>query len=270
MGGFLAEWRAGLSSPVTVYAWVFISVLMAIAGPFGSYDHIGFGTRLLMWGGVAAGAIALAVGIRTMVYGVMGLRDYWRGATATAALVCVIVSYPVKALTAGLSVATGFAAPAMTEIGAFVFFLTMGFCAFRHAAEPAVRGMADPPAIVPPATSPAVPVAEPAEPAPIRLLARIDPDLRGRPIRMQVRDHYVDLVTDRGTASVLIRFSDAIAEMDGVDGMQVHRSHWVAADAVTAVDRAGARMFLRLSDGSRIPVSDRHRKHTEARWPSQV
>ena len=44
-------------------------------------------------------------------------------------------------------------------------------------------------------------------------------------------------------------------EVDGIDGMQVHRSHWVAATAVARMVRRGGRVFLKLTNGAEVPVS---------------
>jgi DNA-binding LytR/AlgR family response regulator len=52
-----------------------------------------------------------------------------------------------------------------------------------------------------------------------------------------------------------MRLSDAIAELDGVEGLQVHRSWWVARDAVDEVKRDGRNLRLRLSNGVEAPVS---------------
>ena len=49
--------------------------------------------------------------------------------------------------------------------------------------------------------------------------------------------------------------ADAIAELDGIEGAQVHRSWWVAKDAVAEIKRADRRVTLVLKDGAEAPVS---------------
>ena len=44
--------------------------------------------------------------------------------------------------------------------------------------------------------------------------------------------NYVEVWTERGTHLVLMRLSDAIRETAGENGLQIHRSHWVALGAV--------------------------------------
>ena len=91
--------------------------------------------------------------------------------------------------------------------------------------------------------------------APPTILTRVPLPQRGRLLALTVEDHYVDIVTDRGKTLVLMRLADAIRETAGVDGLQIHRSHWVARNAVVRSHRADGRLSLELSNGLRLPVS---------------
>jgi hypothetical protein len=95
----------------------------------------------------------------------------------------------------------------------------------------------------------------PAEtPAP-RLAARL-PATVGREIfGLEAEDHYVRVHTDRGSALLLMRMADAVDELDGLEGLRVHRSWWVAKAAVRACAKEGRRMVLTLADGSKAPVT---------------
>jgi hypothetical protein len=107
---------------------------------------------------------------------------------------------------------------------------------------------------------PAPPAVElrPAEPPGNRFLARIPATLGGRLLALEMEDHYLRIHTDRGSDLILLRIGDAVAELDGVDGWRVHRSWWVAADAVTAARRdKGGRTTLTLANGLVVPVSRR-------------
>ncbi|MGH1444764.1 MAG: LytTR family DNA-binding domain-containing protein [Cognatishimia sp.] len=96
-------------------------------------------------------------------------------------------------------------------------------------------------------------VATTIEPAPI--LRRLPFDKRGALISISVNDHYVDVITDKGQELLLLRLSDAMAEVGETKGMQVHRSHWVALDQITSARRDGAKAILTMSDGRDIPAS---------------
>ncbi|WP_339948575.1 LytTR family DNA-binding domain-containing protein [uncultured Albimonas sp.] len=122
----------------------------------------------------------------------------------------------------------------------------------RPPVEPRV---ARPPVAPPALTLPAGALPAPAGAPSPRLLERLSPERRGALRRLSMQDHYVEVVTDRGAELVLLRLGDAIAECAPVEGMQVHRSHWVARRAVAAVWRDGDRAMLQLTGGERIPVS---------------
>ena len=96
---------------------------------------------------------------------------------------------------------------------------------------------------------------EPAAPTPPRILDRLPFDKRGPLVSLSVQDHYVEVTTTKGTELILLRLSDARAEVGNTPGLQVHRSHWVALSAVTSARRDGARAILTLSHGTEIPVS---------------
>lgn len=96
------------------------------------------------------------------------------------------------------------------------------------------------------------------------LLDRLPLELRGPISRLSVQDHYVEVHTDKGRHLLLMRLSDAIGEMAGIDGLQVHRSHWVATGAVRTSVRRDGRLHLNLADGSDIPVSRSYLKAVRA------
>lgn len=70
-----------------------------------------------------------------------------------------------------------------------------------------------------------------------------------------MQDHYVEIRTDKGGALVLMRLADAIAETEGVAGLQIHRSHWIAIGQVAQSVRLGGRLMLKMKDGTMLPVS---------------
>ena len=52
-----------------------------------------------------------------------------------------------------------------------------------------------------------------------------------------------------------MRLADAIRELEGAGGLQVHRSWWVSKAAVRDVKREGGRVSLVLASGKLAPVS---------------
>ncbi|HZZ33066.1 MAG TPA: LytTR family DNA-binding domain-containing protein, partial [Phenylobacterium sp.] len=76
-----------------------------------------------------------------------------------------------------------------------------------------------------------------------------------RLIAVEAEDHYLRVHTDAGAELVSARFADALAELDGAAGFQVHRSWWAAADAIEGVRWRRGRGELRLTGGLTAPVS---------------
>lgn len=99
-------------------------------------------------------------------------------------------------------------------------------------------------------------VPAPAAPAPSLLAQRAGlPDLAGV-LMVAAEDHYLRLVLADGRKPlVLFRLSDALPELAGHDGQQVHRSAWVARRHVVGAIRDGRRWKLKLADGDEQPVS---------------
>ncbi len=74
-------------------------------------------------------------------------------------------------------------------------------------------------------------------------------------LALSIEDHYVRAHSFSGSEMLLMRLSDAITEMDGVEGMQVHRGWWVAKAAITGSRRRERNLKLLLSNSMEIPVS---------------
>ena len=67
--------------------------------------------------------------------------------------------------------------------------------------------------------------------------------------------HYLRMHTDKGSTLILMRISDAVRELEQADGLQVHRSWWVARNGIKDSTRKNGQRFLILKDGTTAPVS---------------
>jgi hypothetical protein len=97
--------------------------------------------------------------------------------------------------------------------------------------------------------------AKPAAPAADGILARahVAPDTLAA---IEAEDHYCRVRRRDGSDALIhYRFGDALGEVGGIDGAQVHRGAWVASGAVTGAVREGRRWRLILAGGARISVS---------------
>lgn len=95
-----------------------------------------------------------------------------------------------------------------------------------------------------------------AAPSPVRFMERLPAKLKGAVIyAVSAEDHYLRLHTSKGSDLILMRMTDAITELEGLEGAQTHRSWWVARDAVESAQRDGDKVTLALKGGAEAPVS---------------
>ncbi len=103
--------------------------------------------------------------------------------------------------------------------------------------------------------------AAPAGAPPPKFLERLPDKLKDAEVwAIEAEDHYLRLHTSKGQDLILMRLSDAVRELEGIEGAQTHRSWWVARDAVTATERGDGRATLTLKGGTMVPVSRAYAK----------
>jgi DNA integrity scanning protein DisA with diadenylate cyclase activity len=78
---------------------------------------------------------------------------------------------------------------------------------------------------------------------------------RGTLLCLEMSDHYVKVHTDKGHHMLLMRFKDAMQSLESYPGLQIHRSWWVANNAITKVKKVNRKTQLVLENGLVIPVS---------------
>ncbi len=245
----LREMRQHLTRPTTLGVLVGVALLAALVGPFDTADLLRpvprFGYWLVMAGATyAAGYLAAELALRH--------RAARRMPRARPALAVLATALAVPPTVLAVNYATLGAVPSTAELP--------GFLGTLFAIAAVVAGLLHL-AFGPPAKSPAVgpeasvtaPEASAAAPPPI--LDRMPLDRRGPLVALSVEDHYVRIRTTRGEALVLMRLGDAMREVGAVEGVQVHRSHWVALGQVRAARREGDRAMLTMAAGPEIPVS---------------
>ena len=110
----------------------------------------------------------------------------------------------------------------------------------------------------------AEPVATPG--AGSRFFDRLPDDLGRDIIYIAAAAHYVDVVTADGSAAILLRFSDAVAELGDL-GIRVHRSYWVAYPHVKRAFRRDGRTLLSLTDGHEVRVGRNYLPEVRAALP---
>ncbi|WP_426050326.1 LytTR family transcriptional regulator DNA-binding domain-containing protein [Brevundimonas sp. SL161] len=88
-----------------------------------------------------------------------------------------------------------------------------------------------------------------------RILDRLPHRLGRDLLCLQMEDHYVRLHTPEGSVLGLTPLRTAITQVGAIEGMQVHRSWWVARQAVQGVVQDGRNLRLKLVSGLEAPVA---------------
>lgn len=88
-----------------------------------------------------------------------------------------------------------------------------------------------------------------------KFFKRLPVELGQKLVCLAMEDHYIRVYTERGNHLLLMRFKDALQELESYDGFQVHRSWWVSAEAIVTCEKDKRRYLLSLSNGMKVPVS---------------
>ena len=231
----------GLAAAVAVLAWL---------GPFDTWGRLSLPDRVAFW--TLATSVNWLFGL--VLGSAAGLAFERRGILAWAAAVgggSAVAAVPGTAVVWLLVAAfmdhrmTGFAEIASLYSQVIVIHLVLNALVTWLIYEKK-RG--------PDAVSESVSPHPAAEDPSVPFLARLPERLGRNLLHLHMQDHYVEVHTDEGS-DLLLRFRDALRELDGLEGAQVHRSHWVARAAVAGVERRSGRIALRLVNGNRVPVS---------------
>lgn len=241
----LREWRHVMGRPVTWAVLAGAAALLTILAPFDTDLRLRAPLRLIYWLSMAIATYGAGLAVSLLLWPRVQRRLPRVGVVLALGLATGAAITPV--ITAMNLVAFGYW-PRLAEWPALLaqfFAIALIVTAVIQALQGHLSASA--PAVSGPAarTAPA-------------LLERLSLEKRGALKALSAEDHYTLVQTTRGAELVLIRLSDAIAESAPVQGLQVHRSHWVALSAVAGVRRNGDGAILALRDGGEVPVSRRY------------
>lgn len=228
-----------------------IGFVLALIGPLGSFAAP-FPQRLIYWLGLAWAGYACyrPIGELTARLGpALDLPEWslWLIACLIATVPMTVVVWLVSAMPGPVVLPSP---GAWIETYGYVLVIggmvTMGFYLTQS------RSAVPAPAVM----SPPAPAADVATHAPQpRLFDRLPPGLGTDLVALEMEDHYLRVHTALGSDLILLRMRDAVAELEGMDGVQVHRSWWVARGAVQNVERDGRNVRLALARGLSAPVA---------------
>ena len=262
----IREW-SGISRPGLHLTGFLVTVaLLVYLGPFGTWVSLSVSDRVVFW--MASVGVNWLVGLVALNVTIRAFRarkwPLWAGvllAGLIAALpgtgtVWMMVTAYLDYRPSGLSDAAGLYGQVLVLhllIGPLVFHFVDRSLRQREAGPESTSVKSSPVESTPPArrVDP-----EPTSASRAALLDRLPARSRADLLHLRMQDHYVEVHTAAGSEMLLLRFRDALREVEGIDGLRVHRSHWVARAAVAGVERAGGgRLTLRLVNGARVPVS---------------
>lgn len=237
-----------------------VGLVLGLLGPFGTYDLLPIGTRLAYWLAVVSVNWLLVDAILRRVDTLAGDRLPARRLLVPLAGACLAALPATGAVTLanGLSgigwpenptVLFGQVLLLLTAISLPVY--TLEDMRAQIAAPPDPRGC----------DAPSLQDARSETPHGTGLplfAARLPRPLEGRLLCLEMQDHYLVVHHSAGSEMILCRMEDAARELGGL-GRRVHRSWWVAADALEGAERDGQRIFLRLTDQTRVPVGRTYR-----------
>lgn len=87
------------------------------------------------------------------------------------------------------------------------------------------------------------------------LQQRMPREKRGVLYAIVAQDHYVELITDKGSELILMRLADAVQQCGQEYGLRIHRSAWISAFGVDELRKDGRRTFVKLKNDRLLPVS---------------
>lgn len=245
-----------------------VALVLAVLGPFGTYERMDLVQRLAQFGII--GALSwIQVVLLAAWFGTIEPIDRWPVAgrmTLVGLLAAIPSTFEVIAVHSWLVRPIPLSlAPKLYPENAFLTVVVSVMIGLfveqrlraradaereRVAALPVPRAESDQPA-----------------PAPPDFLRRIPPALGRDLLALEMEDHYLRIHTALGSDLVLMRLRDALAELPPERGRQVHRSWWVAEGAVASVDRSAGRLVLVLRNGLQVPVSKTYRDSVrDAGW----
>ncbi|RMA44025.1 LytTR family transcriptional regulator DNA-binding domain-containing protein [Rhodophyticola porphyridii] len=241
-------------SPVTS-GWLAASLLATMVGPFGTYVSMSVTERAVYWGGLIGASILLA-----------RLAKAWVAKRLTGSRFAVdMASSAIMGLFLGPAVwaynryVYEIPADDLPGIGwhmSVVLVVCMVVVLIRLYLQDDEEEEGE--AVPRPVPEQEAGAAKPEEEVPF--LRRLPRELGNELMHIKADGHYLEVFTRDGKDRILMRFSDALAELDGYDGVRIHRSHWVARHAVSRVEQRGRRVFAVLPCGRRLPVSQAYQQ----------
>ena len=251
-----------LSSYYKLFSWQrdgliagFAVVIFAFIGPFGTFDDMGFVTRLLFW------AIAI-LGCGTIFWLVIFLVSQLSFLSNIAIyprhlFIVFLMSFPGALLIYAINLFfrdIAFPPERWAWIWLTVFVISMSITSlnyFSHFGKSLSKKEI-----------------HKEEIAKIHIetdenislfFAKLPKDIGTELISLSAHDHYIEVVTKSDKEMLYMKFSKAMELLKNYPGKRIHRSHWVADNAVESIKKNGRNKSVKLVDGRILPISAKYK-----------
>lgn len=252
----IKETYASLFSTLTLSIWGIATAGAVIAGPFGTFDSMDLTLRLVYWPLVTTSSVVLGYLAHAVTRILIGTEHSPMGRILVCLLGTLFIATDVYLLHT-LVLAEKGTAVSYSDLLIWVGFV---FCSAVLGRMMFTKAISSEQQLSDASTLNFGDVKCRSEHTPTaRIISRLPKGQHGLVMRLSANDHFVHIVTQEGEHPVRMRLRDAIAEVDGVEGSLVHRSHWVAHAAIEGQDRGQGKVQIVLSNGDRVPVSRNYR-----------
>lgn len=222
-----------------------IGAFLAVIAPYET-GALSAGSRVVYWLVCIIGGGAIGIAVERLIG--RWMRSGWRRQLAAA----IVMTPPVTLLVLATGTALSNQAVNVTSVVNLVwqvFVIALPILAIRGLAWRRPVTIVETRTII----EPPMPAAEATFRRRLSAKRRI-----ARLIAVEAEDHYVRVHTGEGSELVTLRFADALTELEGVYGLHVHRSWWVASNAIEAVRWRRGAGEARLAGDLIVPISRKH------------
>ena len=229
-----------------------VVIILTIAGPFGTLQSLNHAERLVYWSLHAV--LTFFTGVFVAVFVISSLTKFGMKPQIAKALGAISVGFPVSIIVwclnqYGFSLDMG-GLPQYLRLLSYCLGISIAISLLYFL----IKGDEE--------DENSKPHIQKETPFLSRLSAHLGKNL----LHITSQDHYVEATTDRGSELILIRFSDAVMELQNFAGIQIHRSHWIADEAVEQVQRKNGNLFILTKEGKEFPVSRSNAKLVRERF----
>jgi len=229
-----------------------VIIILTIAGPFGTLQSLNHAERLVYW--TLHALLTFFTGVFVAVFVISLLTKFGIRSQIAKALGAISVGFPISIIVWCLN-HYGFS----LDMGGLPHYLRLlGYCLGISIAISLLYFL------IRTDREPENP--ETYAQKEIPFLSRLSSHLGKNLLHITSQDHYVEATTDRGSELILIRFSDAVMELQNFNGIQVHRSHWIADNAVDRLHRNNGNLFILTTNCKEFPVSRSNAKLVRERF----